>query len=117
MTEITYSRVGDYYLPDLYLPEQETLPIGKYGLLRKTYLKTHRKILYINLLTTGALHKHLSEINTQANERVDLLARQMAKARGITEALKAADQMAWVSAMNNIKACAEESVLKEIVYS
>jgi len=74
-----------------------------YGLLCETYLKTHRRIIYINLLTAGTLHEHLM--------------RQMAAAQGITEALKAADQMAWVGAMNNIKACAEEIVLKEMVYA
>lgn len=117
MTELTYSRHGDYLLPNLELPEQEPLHIGKYGLLRKTYLKTHRRIIYINLLTAGTLYKHLAEIDTQSNDRLDCLMRQMAAAQSVTEALKAADQMAWVGAMNNIKACAEEIVLKEIVYA
>ena len=116
MNEITYSRHGDYCLPDLYLPEQETLPIGKYGLLRKTYLKNHRKIIYTNLLTAGTLHNHLAEIDAQANDMLELLMKQMIEAQGITEKLKATNQMAWVGAVNNIKACAEEIVLKEIVY-
>ena len=73
MSEITYSRVGDYNLPDLCLPEQEPRFIGKYGLLHKTYLKTHRKILYTNLLTAGTLYKHLVEIDAQANERLELV--------------------------------------------
>lgn len=117
MNDITYSQVGEYFLPDLCPPEQEILPIGKYGLLRKTYLKTHRKIIYTNLLTAGTLYKHLAEIDAQTNDRLDYLIQQMAAARGVTEVLKAADQMAWVGAMNNIKACADEIVLKEIVYA
>ena len=117
MNELTYSRVSDYHLPDLCLPEQETLPIGKYGLLRKTYLKTHRKIIYTNLLTAGDLHKHLAETEQQANDMLELLMKQMAATQGITEALKSDNQMAWVGAMNNIKACAEKIILKEIVYA
>ena len=117
MSDITYTRHGDYLLPDLIPPEQEPLHIGKYGLLHKTYLKTHRKIMYTNLLTTGRLYAHLAEVDTQANERFELIVEQMAKARGITEELKATDQMAWVGAMNNIRACAEEVVLSEIVYA
>ena len=91
--------------------------IGKYGLLYETYLKTHRRIIYTNLLTAGTLQEHLADIDTQANERLECLMKQMVAAQDITEALKAADQMAWVGAMNNIKACAEEIVLKEIVYA
>jgi len=117
MNEITYSRVGDYRLPDLYLPEQEILPIGKYGLLRKTYLKTHKKITYTNLLTAGALHNHLAEIDAQANDMLELLMKQMAAEQGVMEKLKSANQMAWVGAMSNIKACAEEIILNEIIYA
>ena len=116
MNEITYSKVSDYNLPNLSLPEQEEVFVGKYGLLHKTYLKNHRKIIYTNLLTAGTLHEHLAEIDSQANERLKIIMRQMAAAQGITEKLKATDQMAWVGAMNNIQACAEEIVLKEIVY-
>lgn len=117
MTELTYSKHGDYLLPDLALPEQLPQQIGKYGLLHKTYLKTHRRILYINLLTSGKLQEHLAEIDRRANERLDLIVQQMAAAQNITEALKAADQMAWVGRMNNIRACAEEIILKEVVYA
>ena len=116
MNEITYSLVGDYRLPNLSLSEQEEVFVGKYGLLRRAYLKAHRKIIYTNLLTDGTLNQHLAEINNQATERLELIMRQMVAAQGITEKLKAANQMAWVGAMNNIKACAEEIVLKEIVY-
>ena len=97
--------------------EQETLPIGKYGLLRKTYIKNHRKIIYTNLLTAGTLHNHLAEIDAQANDMLELLMKQMAAAQGVDEQLKAENQMLWVGKMSNIKACAEEIVLKEIVYA
>lgn len=117
MSEITYTRHGDYYLPDLALPEKENFQIGKYGMLHRTYLKTHRKIIYTNLLTAGTLNKHLAEIDAQANDRLELIMRQMAVAQGITERLKADDQMEWVGAMNSIRACAEEIILKEIVYA
>lgn len=117
MSELTYTRYGDYFLPDLVLPEQKPLHIGKYGLRRKHYLKTHRRIIYINLLTTGALNEHLSEIDQQAMNRMETLIPQMATVRGITEAIKATDQMAWVGAMNNIRASVEEIVLNEIVYA
>jgi len=116
MSDLTYSRVGDYKLPDLCLPEQETRFIGKYGLLRKRYLKTYRKIIYINLLTAGTLHSHLAEIDEQARDRLELIMKQMSAAQGVTEELKANDQMLWVGVTNNIKACAEEIILKEIVY-
>jgi len=116
MSDLTYSRVGDYNLPDVCLPEQEIRAIGKYGLLRKRYLKTHRKILYINLLTAGTLHSHLAEIDEQAKDRLELIMKQMAAAQGVTEELKVSNQMLWVGATNNIKACAEEIILKEIVY-
>jgi len=117
MSDLTYSRVGDYNLPDVCLPEQETRIIGKYGLLRKRYLKTHRKIIYINLLTAGTLHSHLAEIDEQARDRLELIIKQMAAVQGVTEELKASDQMLWVGVINNIKACAEEIMLKEIVYA
>ena len=116
MNELTYSRVGDYYLPDLCLPEQESLHIGKYGLLHRKYLKAHRKVVYTNLLTAGALHNHLAEIDEQARDTLELLMKQMAAAQGITEELKAKNQLDWVGAMNNIKARVEEVILREIIY-
>ena len=112
----TYSVVGDYILPDLILPHQKQSFFGKYGMLRKTYLKTNRKALYSQMIITGKLFEHLHEIDTQAKDMLKLLMKQMLENQGITEALKATDQMAWVGAMNNIKACAEEIVLSEVVY-
>lgn len=117
MSGIEYSRVGDYFIPNLTLPDEPDVFIGKYGLLRRTYLETHRKILYINLLTAGTLTRHLVEVDEQSRERLETLMKQMAERQGVTEALKSTDQMAWVGAMNNIKACAEEIVYAEIVYA
>ena len=116
MNELTYTRVGNYNLPDLRLPEQETHSIGKYGVLRKSYLKTHRKIICTNLLTSGRLHNHLVEIDQQAREMLESLMQQMAAAQGVTEELKMQSQLDWVGKMNNIKARAEEVILREIIY-
>ena len=116
-SEFAYPRHGDYLIPNLTLPETSNAHIGKYGLLRKAYLKSHRKVLYTNLLTSGKLCEHLVEIDRQADSRLLILMKHMAETQGITEKLKAADQMAWVGAMNNIKACAEEIICKDIIYA
>ena len=116
MNEITYSRVSDYDLPNLILPEQQNEVVGKYGLLRRNYLKTHRKIAYTNLLTSGKLQEHLVEVDQEANDRLETMVIQVAKAQNITEALKAVDQMVWIGAMNNIKHQAEEIIFKELIY-
>lgn len=112
---LTYLRNGDYLFPDLRL-EEEDLPIGKYGLLRKTYLKEHKHGWYSSLLLTGKLDAHLAEIDRTCTERIELLINQLARREGVTEVLKAADQMEWVRRMNNIRARAEEIVLSELVY-
>ena len=117
MNEITYSRVSDYDLPNLTLPTQKDIFVGKYGLLRRDYLKTHRKIIYINLLTSDKLQEHLVEVNRSANDRLETIVKQAVKAQNITEAMKASDQMAWVGAMNNITQQAEEVVFKELIYA
>ena len=106
---------GMYY-PDLELPEEETPRYGMYGRMRHTYLREHKKAYYTTLLFDGKLVAHLNEIDDAANTRMDLLTKQMAKSQGISEALKAQDQMAWVGAMNNIRNAAEEIVLYEIIY-
>ena len=113
--DMTYTRNGDYLFPDLRL-EDENLPIGKYGLLRKSYLKEHKRGWYSSLLLTGKLDEHLAEIDRACNERVELITNQLAQREGVTEALKASDQMEWVRQMNNIRARAEEIVLDELVY-
>ena len=98
----TYTQVGDYLLPNLTIDESEQQPIGKYGRMRKRYLKEYRPVLYTNLLTTGKLDQHLAEIDMACEVRMELLTQQMAKQEGVTEALKAADQMEWVCRMNSI---------------
>ena len=112
----TYTRVGDYLLPNLTIDESEQQPIGKYGRMHKRYLKEYRLVLYTNLLTTGKLDQHLAEIDNACEERMELLTRQMASQEGVTETLKASDQMEWVRRMNSIQNRAEEIVLHELVY-
>ena len=113
----TYTRVGDVLLPDLSIGEVEQKHIGKYGRMRKCYLKEHRPVLYTNLLLAGELFPHLAEIDKACEERMDLLTHQMAELEGVNEALKAADQMAWIAHMNSIRSRAEEIVLHELVYT
>ena len=117
MTEITYTRQGDYNLPNLLPPQEEPVPHGKYALLRKKFLKEHRRIAYTNLLTSGQLSSHLSEIEQTALPRLEQMVTQMAKAEGVTEELKERDPMKWVGLMNNLQNAAEEIILKELIYS
>ena len=112
----TYTRVGDVLLPDLALEETDSRPIGKYGRLRKRYLKEHRLATYSAMLLNGKLYGHLAEIDEACEERMELLPQQMAKQESVTEALKASDQMEWVRRMNSIRNRAEEIVLNELVY-
>ena len=112
----TYTQVGDFLLPNLYIERREEYHIGKYGRMRKRYLKEHRPILFSNLLLSGKLDQHLSEIDRACADQVNLLTRQMADREGVTEALKAADQFEWVRRMNSIQNRAEEIVLNELVY-
>ena len=117
MTEITYTRQGDYNLPNLLPPQEEPVPHGKYALLRKKFLKEHRRVTYTNLLTSGKLNSHLAEIQQTAQRRMEQIVAQMAKAQGVTEELKASDRMKWVGLMNNLQDAAEEMVLAELIYS
>ena len=112
----TYRQEGEYLIPNLALPNEDDYEIGKYGHMRLAYLKGHRKILYTNYLMEGTLSKHLSEIDQACNERMDNIVFAMAKQEGVTEELKAADQMEWVRRMNNIRNRAEEIVLREVVF-
>ena len=112
---MSYTLHGDYYLPDLVLNEEEPI-YGKYGMLRKQFLKEHRSARYQYLLLTGKLNEHLNQTDQEAREQVEMLMKQMAEKQGVTEELKAQDQMKWVRLMNNIKASAEEIVLKNMVY-
>ena len=110
-----YTLHGDYYLPDLVLREEEPT-YGKYGMLRKQFLKEYRSARYQYMLLTGKLNEHLNQIDQEAREQVEMLMKQMAEKKGVTEELKAQDQMEWVRLMNNIKASAEEIVLKNMIY-
>ena len=113
--DLAYTRNGDNLFPALNL-EDANLPIGKYGLLRKRYLKEHKRGWYSSLLLTGKLDAHLAEIDRTCTERVDLITNQLARREGVTEALKASDQLEWVRRMNSIRERAEEIVLSELVY-
>ena len=112
----TYCREGDYLIPNLTLPDTGDNQIGKYGRMRRSYLKEHRPILYTNLLTSGTLHRHLAEIDQACNERMEIIVSAMAKQEDVTETLKASAQMEWVRHMNSIRSLAEEIVLTELVY-
>ena len=112
---MSYTLHGDYYLPDLVLREEEPT-YGKYGMLRKQFLKEHRSAKYQYLLLTGKLNEHLNQTDQEAREQVETLMKQMTEKQGVTEELKAQDQMEWVRLMNNIKASAEEIVVKNTIY-
>ena len=109
--------MGDYFIPNLVLPDDGEYQIGKYGRMRRTYLKEHRKILYNNYVLEGTLFKHLAEIDQACNERMEIIVSAMSEQEGVTEALKAADQMEWVRRKNSIRNRAEEIVLTELVYA
>ena len=112
---LSYTLHGDYYLPDLEINEEEPT-YGKYGIMRKQFLKKHRSARYQYLVLTGKLTEHLNQIDKEVREKVEMLVEQMAGQWGVTEELKMQNQMEWVRRMNNIKNVAEESVLKNILY-
>ena len=112
---LSYTLHGDYYLPDLAVNEEEST-YGKYGMLRKQFLKEHRPARYQYLVMTGELTGHLNQVDQDAREQVEILVKQMAEKQGVTEQVKIQDQMKWVGLMNNINICAEEIVLQGIVY-
>ena len=114
---LTYTRNGDYLIPDLSLSEQPSKPLGKYGRMRKTYLKEHRPILYNHLLMSEKLYPHLQEIDETANNRLEQMIPQLAEAAGATEQLKARGPMQWVGLMNTCKAQAEEILMAELINS
>jgi hypothetical protein len=113
---IDYILVGDYYIPDLKLPE-ENRPIGRYGRLHREYLKQEHPARYSSLILTGKLWTYLADLNEQAEERLDLIMEQMKAAEGVTEELKARNQLEWVGRMNNIRSRAEEIINSELIYS
>ena len=113
---IDYILAGDYYIPDLKLPE-ENRPIGRYGRLHREYLKQEHPARYSSLILTGKLWTYLADLNEQAEERLDLIMEQMKAAEGVTEELKARNQLEWVGRMNNIRSRAEEIINSELIYS
>lgn len=113
---IEYIKNGDYLIPNLTLPAEESRTLGKYDMLRKSYLKQHRKGLYSSMLLDGTLYDHLYEIDEEAHRFLSRCVKEMAAREGVDEAMKAKDQMEWVRRMNGIKARAEEMMMKEFVY-
>ena len=113
---LSYTLHGDYYLPDLEINEEEPT-YGKYGIMRKLFLKEHRSARYQYLVLTGKLTEHLNQVDKEVREKVEMLMEQMAEQWGVTEELKMQDQMEWVRRMNNIKSVAEEMVLRKFIYA
>ncbi len=115
--KLTYRKCGDYYIPNLTLRDSKEYSIGKYGWMRRTYLEKHRPFLYHELLVTERLMAHLEEIDTACREQLEVMEKDMMAQKGVTEALKAADQMEWVRRCNSIRSRAEEVILRELVYA
>ena len=111
-----YELIGDYYIPVLALSSEEQRPIGKWGRMHRDYLQEHRPILFNDLILSDQLWTYLADLNEQAQERLSLIVEQMKASEGVTEELKAADQMAWVRAMNSIRNRAEGIILQEMIY-
>ena len=111
----TYRQCGDFFIPEIALPDTPENPLGKYGRMRHRHLKEHRRVLYNAMILDGTLWSHLAEVDKTCKERMDMLVLGMKETQGITEELKARDSMAWVGAMNNIRSAAEEVVLRDII--
>ncbi len=116
-TGISYTLQGDYYLPDLSLPEQENKPIGLWGQRHLRYIKQHRKILYTNLLTSGKLNGYLADLDNRAENMFSRLVKQISEREGVTEQLKADNQMEWVARINNIRNRVTETISSELIYA
>lgn len=115
---ITYNLVGDYHIPDLKIPPQKEQPaFGKYGRLHLAFIRNKHPYAYVGLIKDGNLCRHVNRVDKQVNEMFEQLVKQMAKEQGVTEQLKADDQMKWVSMMNNIRNAANEIVLKDLIYN
>ena len=114
---LTYTRCGDYSIPNLTLSETGTKPLGKYGRMRKKSLQEHRPVLWNSMLLSEKLYPHLREIDETANRRLEQLMPELMKHSGVTESLKASDPMKWTGLMNNLKAQAEETILNELIFS
>lgn len=117
MSELTYSKSGDYFIPNLTLSQQSEKPLGKYGRMRKAYLQEHRPVLWNSLILSEKLYPHLWEIEETANRRLAQMMPKLMQSVGVTEELKAKDPMKWVGLMNTLKSQAEETILAELIYS
>ena len=115
--ELTYTRVGDYAYPNLTLQNPQPKSLGKYGRMRREYLKKHRPILYNRLILSEKLYSHLSEIDLTANRRLEQMMDELAKTNGVTEEMKSENPILWVQTMNSLKSQAEEAILNELIYS
>ena len=116
MNDLTYTKIGEYLIPDLAMDDEGDAPLGKYGMLRETFLQKHHHGTYTSMLLTGRLEPHLREIDRQAEEQVERIVGNLKRLNGVDERMKANDQLAWVQAVNSFIAQAEEIVLPEIVY-
>ena len=116
MSEITYTKQDDYLIPDLTLPTEPELPLGRYALMHRDYLEKHKRVAFLNLLTSGRLNAHLHQTEQTALQRLELLTKQLSKEQGVTEELKEKAPMQWVQAMNAIRSQAEEMILDELIY-
>ena len=112
---LTYTMQGDYLLPNLEVPESPK--VGKYGMLRRSFLRSHKQALYTGMMLEGTLNSHLEQVDKEANMLLEKLMTQMMQEQGLTEELKSRNQMLWVQQMNNLRQSAEEVVLKELIYS
>ena len=117
MSGITYSRQGDYLIPDLTLPTEPEIPLGRDAMMHRGYLEQHKRVTYLNLLTSGRLNEHLHQTEQAALQRLELLTKQLCKEQGVTEELKEKAPMQWVGLMNNIRSQAEEVILNELIFN
>ncbi|MDD3222213.1 MAG: TnpV protein [Lachnospiraceae bacterium] len=117
MSELTYTKQGDYLIPDLTLPNEPEVQLGRYALMHRDYLEQNKRVTYLNLLTEGKLNAHLYEVEQTALTRLKQMTKQLAAAQGVTEELKEKAPMQWVGLMNNVRSQAEEAILSELIYS
>ena len=117
MSQLSYTKNGDYLIPNLSLSQQEKQPLGKYGRMRKQYLQEHRPVLWHTMILSEKLYPHLREVDQTANRRMEQMMEELKKSAGVTEELKASDPMKWVGLMNNLQAQAEEVILRELIFS
>ncbi len=117
MHEITYTKQGDYLIPDLTLPTEPEIQLGRYAQMHRSFLEQHKRVTYLNLLTSGKLNGHLHEVEQTALTRLELLTKQLSEEQNVTEELKEKAPMQWVGLMNNIRSQAEEVILSELIFN